>query len=611
MNISLKEKLSENISRSRAAYGLFALCGALFLLLFKLMSFAVLQSDDYYYASFLNDGLLNFLSLTRDHFINVNGRAFVHFFIHIVLRPPTFVYALAAAFVLLSLSFAAASYFRIFRLGAKDAALFTTLFFMSLFLLPVGQLKETLLWVSGFFNYVFPALAVFLCLIAFEKNHPSVYPLALLSGFTTEQWGITAFFMLALFSAGQFCDYLSRAPRTKKGALKKGVLSPFVFAKHAGPVFLALLGVSLIFLSPATRGRLAASAAQAGSPATSFLLLSTLVFSESRSVIIPLVFVLASASLAVFYRRYLCLVSGAVPALLMLLSLALGFPEKLCCAAFLCLLLYLVLVFVRFFLSPLRKISPLILGAVVSLIVMLSAGTFEPRVTFPAYLLLSVASISCVIVLLNENSSLRMRKSLFYPPLALVLLVFSLVSLFPSYMGFRYNHKIEEENISAVKAAHVTKEYHYNIDYDKKYAMLQMFNDGWFYTNFISLYNLNDCKIIFESDTLSSILCRGKPTGAVAPTENGTEFLPVRPIFAFLGGSIENYGKKTVLSLRGRTLTYEDGILTYTDKNGKIHYETADEHKSLTFYTLSLDREILTDAFSLKITQTGKTINVE
>jgi hypothetical protein len=153
----------ENISF--AADGLFALCAALFLLFFKLFSFAVMQSDDYYYASFFKGGLLNFFHLTADHFQNFNGRALVHIFAQFTLSFPMIVFAVFSSVILLFVCLSACEFFHIFRLGKKDTFLFIALFYALLMLLPLGQIKEALMWVSASFNYLFPALLTFFALV--------------------------------------------------------------------------------------------------------------------------------------------------------------------------------------------------------------------------------------------------------------------------------------------------------------------------------------------------------------------------------------------------------------------------------------------------------------
>ncbi len=599
--------------KNYAAAALFALCAALFLLFLRLFSFSVLQSDDYYYASFWKDGIASFIRLTCDHFQNFNGRALVHFFAQTALYLPSAVRAAVSSAVLLGVCLLSCGYFRVFRLGAKDSALFAALFYILMMTLGVSQTKEALLWCSAFFNYVFPALLALAALLLYEYGSLWMYPLCFLAGATTEQWGAAALSMLFFAALDLFLSYIRSCPRTKKGAFRKGAFSPRILARYFLPLVLSAAGYATIYLSPATRERLFLSGSSFLTVKSDFFSLSEVFVSEGRAVILPIVFICAVMSLALLKkRRYYLLLCGFIPIGLLIASAAGGFNTALCAAALLALLCYYAFSFiVLFFFSPFKKTAVMIIGAFVSAIIMLPSATFEARISFPAALLSAIAALSLFIVIINGQPFIRMRKSIIYPALALTALAAASALFAPSYAGFRYNHIVETENLAAIRDAHQTKVLHYNIDYDKKYAMRQMFNDGWFYNEFVSLYDLSDCEIVFESGVLSRVCCRGKETSAVAPEEGGRKFIPVRAALSALGGDVAvSENGDVTMTLGTRVMTLSDGILTYRGSDGAAHYEVADDRKSLSFYTLALDKEILSDAFGLKITETDGKINI-
>lgn len=596
-----------------AAAVLFALCAALFLLFLRLFSFSILQSDDYYYASFWKDGIASFIRLTCDHFQNFNGRALVHFFAQTVLYFPQAVRAAVSSVILLGICLLSCGYFRIFKLGEKDSALFLSLLYMLMMMLGVSQMKEALLWYSAFFNYLFPALLALSALLLYELGSTAAYPLCFLAGATTEQWGAAALSMLLFAALDLFLSYIRSSPRTKKGNFKKGAFSPRILARYFAPPILSLLGYATIYLSPATRGRLVLSEPSFLTLKSDFFSLSEVFISEGRTLIIPIVFICAVMSLALLKKRqYYFLLFGFIPIGLLTAAAVSGFNTAVSAASLLALLCYMVLAFIiLFFFSPLKKTAVMIMGSFVSAIIMLPTATFEARISFPMALLSAIAALSVFTVTINEQPFIRMRKSIIYPALSLAVLVIASALFAPSYAGFKYNHTIETENLSAIREAHKTKVLHYNIDYDKKYAMRQMFNDGWFYNEFVSLYDLSDCEIVFESGILSRVCCRGKDTSAVAPEEGGKKFIPVRAALSALGGDVTvSENGDVTMTLYDYVMTLSDGILTYRDSDGVTHYEVADDHKSLSFYTLSLDKEILEDAFGLKITETDGRINI-
>ena len=79
---------------------LFILVALLVCIFTILLSFTILQSDDYSYSGYLKDGILNFLRLTKEHFVTVNGRAMVHFFLQLTLALPPVLVALIKSLIL-------------------------------------------------------------------------------------------------------------------------------------------------------------------------------------------------------------------------------------------------------------------------------------------------------------------------------------------------------------------------------------------------------------------------------------------------------------------------------------------------------------------------------
>jgi hypothetical protein len=412
--------------------------------------------------------------------------------------------------------------------------------------------------------------------------------------------------MISLCAADKFISFYASAPRTKKGRFRKNTFS----FKKLVPIFLppclTLIGCAAIYLSPATRERLLESSEIAPSLIDNFNRFASSFMENERAIVIPIVLTVALSAVSLIGKRYYPLLSGAVPFSLFVVSafVKAQFVLSLSFAAF---LIYLLFSSAVLFLSPLRKTGILTFGAFISSIIMLPSNTFDQRVMFPMSLLLILAILSTVIVIVNEFTYIREKKSVIYPLCAVLLCLMAFLLFLPTFLGFSHNHNVEKQNLAAVKTARESGKLHYNIDYDKRYAMKQMFNDGWFYNEFLSLYALDDCEVIFESDIYDQIYCNGKRIDSVSYEG----FIPVRDVLSALGGNLSYDSDTVVMKINGNTLTMQDGILTYTDKKGQTHYETADDHRHINFYTLALDESILEDSLGLKITKQDGRIDIE
>lgn len=124
---------------------------------FALFQLATLQNvfmfgDDYYYATFLNDDLSHFLSENLLHYRETNGRAIVHLFAELFLSEASLViWKIVCALVICAIVFLVS------KLATKNDFKRSLTISCALFaLMDIGMANQTLYWLTGSLNYVFP-----------------------------------------------------------------------------------------------------------------------------------------------------------------------------------------------------------------------------------------------------------------------------------------------------------------------------------------------------------------------------------------------------------------------------------------------------------------------
>lgn len=554
---------------SNSFYTTLAAC--LILLFASLFFFSILQSDDYYYAAFFKNGVGEFFRLTKDHFINTNGRALVHFSLQVVLALPKFFRVLINSAILFFICFFS---FKISRFNErKHCLLYFIIFYSFIMLSGTNTLKETIMWASGFYNYVFPALITLIALYLCKTGSPWRYLFCFLSGATTEQWGITSCVMLTLFLIQSSHNFLE-----KKRHLR------YI------PVALSLLGYITIFISPATLSRIFVSGhTELTASLFDISRLAEAFFSNGSCVIIIAIFIIVTL-FAAFVKKgaFKALYTALLPLCLILL---LPFHHSYM-AAFLVFLCYLILCAFLFYKEKYPDIAALLFGAITSIVIMLPTNTFDARITLPCALLLTLTSIS-IFLSVECNKKILLVSSI-------AIFTAAAVVFAPCYTHFYKNHLVDKCNMAAIKEAQHTKSLTYCIDYDKTYIMRQMFNDGWFYTTFLLLYNLEDCTVYLDSVNAKPLYYNGNKLTTKALISENEVYVPMRAFLSEAGGTI-TYETSANFELNGKKLVYLDGMLSYTASDGKTKYLVADDNKLLDFYTLYLKLNVVTEVFDISL----------
>jgi hypothetical protein len=156
-----------------------------------------LSGDDFFYGAFLRGDFPGFWRLHAEHYINTNGRAVVHFLITVLLIFDVYLWRLLNPVIItLTLYFFAKT--ALSRSQSEQAGLAPVLVIgMGLLLgIDLAIARESLYWLVGSMNFMFP---VFLLSWAFylfdkslisEKNYAGMPVLCLFAGATTEQAGL-------------------------------------------------------------------------------------------------------------------------------------------------------------------------------------------------------------------------------------------------------------------------------------------------------------------------------------------------------------------------------------------------------------------------------------
>ncbi len=185
----MKAKIKDNFS-----YILLFVC--VFFLAFIVNKNTALFGDDFYYATFRE---LGFLKTHIEHYEIVNGRAIVHLLATAFLMLPIWVWQVLNSIMLAGISTLSLK----IAIPGKCRADVWMFALSSLCLLSVDITRESVYWLTGSFNYVYPfllLLAFWYFLIKSEKKHYKLlYIFAFFSSATTEQNGMMTLGVLVLY----------------------------------------------------------------------------------------------------------------------------------------------------------------------------------------------------------------------------------------------------------------------------------------------------------------------------------------------------------------------------------------------------------------------------
>lgn len=220
-----------------------AALAAFVLLLLVFYQFVFMYSDDFRYGQAGKGDFRQIAEFMGEHYRTVNGRTLVHTFAVLFTKHKLFFWRLVTPAALGALMVLIAKF------SAKNAGDFKKGIVLSCalyLLLPVGMLQQSIYWLAGSFNYLYPLLPILLLgmlmkrSIARGRANYWLLPLGAASGATMEQCGMIALGICVLTMLHQ-------------RVFEKKKLLPV----HYFTVSAVLAGYITIFLSPATRERVA------------------------------------------------------------------------------------------------------------------------------------------------------------------------------------------------------------------------------------------------------------------------------------------------------------------------------------------------------------------
>ncbi len=178
---------------------LLALGGAAALLAL-LNSKITLYSDDYWYGTFFREGPGSFWAEMKEHYMTTNGRFFIHLLVPFVFLFDTKLFLVLSP-LLLALLFIGGVRYLLPRRSLSAAFGAAALGMLAVMACDSRYLRMTLLWISAYFNYIFP-LCLLLWTAWFQQRNCRGWrtaiglSLALLAGASTEQCGIMSLVLL-------------------------------------------------------------------------------------------------------------------------------------------------------------------------------------------------------------------------------------------------------------------------------------------------------------------------------------------------------------------------------------------------------------------------------
>ena len=483
------------------------------------------SSDDFWYSTFLRDGIGAYIGKMVFHYQSFNGRVWVHILAHVLLWAGNWLFALVCAGCCVGMPL---SIGRAAGLGRSRMMRTAVLFLILVAAMPKDFFVEGILWISAFCNYLVPS--ALLCVMLWQLERGCALPWLLLTAFlggsATEQMGMMTLVMFAL--------YLVADPRSRRVRL-------------AG-LAAAAVGLVTVFASPATGSRAEAEVPMNDIPA----LLDRMGESFSN-----MAYILTGEMVILALLAVLLILCGRLPGSRGArwlswsgagLALGTGLMKTemgvLGCAA---VLAVLALFAVWMLLSEHRLPGAMILTALASLAVMLPTNSVGCRNLLPFYLL-TVLTVCCL-------AASTVRRTQAWSAVILGCAVASLLGMIPLAGGVLTNYRVDLQNRAYARQGAQRGVVFYDGGYDLRYTHSKAMESVYFQTKYLESVGM-------AADTAFELGCIGGPLPQVVCADvrleepglrciSGIDLLPLRPIVESLGGSIHWQRERLEVELNG------------------------------------------------------------
>ena len=493
-----------------------------------------LYGDDFIYALYLRHGFLNFIKMTGEHYMQMNGRAAVHFLLELIL-----VFKDRLFFVVIPLLIMSVYFFAGCALDVKQRTLFFALALSGTLILPYTILREGVFWMAGTMNYIYPTALALAAFYVFrrsaeeERIKVSAVFVLFLSGASTEQGGAAAIAAAALYSIIRFRD---------KKDIKRCIIMLLIMA----------VGYATVVLSPSTFGRTVAETSEALSLIERLRLVYD--FSVGRNsafLVFESVLLLLAADELKLHKPVSAMLAAAAAAsgIFKLLGMYTAAGIILTAA------LTAEGIFGLFFGKTER--SALLLAGLASVGMLVFSVTFGYRNILPCLLILIAvgADVLCDIAPGGKKSAYALA----------VVFVFGVVSFAPTFCGYAENRKIINENLTAIGDG--TSDFYYNADLNPKYSYNQFISDDYYQAAYRDIYRIRDgVKIYIKGAGFRDLYHNGIHCENPIYIKDGKNYYPLRNIIEAEGGQLV-YNEKTKLtdiSVKGKSVIFDNEKNVFT-----------------------------------------------
>lgn len=514
-------------------YWITVLCGGISLaLLAYFAATTVYSSDDYWYSTFWDHGLKHYLEMMDYHYRVFNGRTLVHALAHIILHFDNWAFVVVCCGLCLTAVLGAC---RAANMEKEQSAVTVCFFLAGLLLMPTSFFTQGMMWISAFCNYLFPAVLVSVLVMAMERNRRSLwlFAAAFLAGATTEQMGLTAVAVAAVYAA----DALLRREEP---------------VRCLAAVGFAAAGVWTVFASPATSER-----ASTGIKLDSIQAIverleksiqreAWLLTENPMPVLLMLLFFLLAAWAIYRLTQKRCQIAVSVIGAVSLLAGVAG-TDRVRLLGFVMAFVALAVLAIWLIAARARCSGMLMLAALASAAVMLPTNTVESRVMLPFYVL-ALLSV-CVLW-----GTCKIRGN-FRAISAAALLCVTIVCLIPAFAGYWRNYKVDRLNKDYAGQFQPGGVLSYCIDYDLEYTWVKADFDPYFKFKYLESLGLpEDTPVHFYSaDGVDGtpIYYGKKLLSILAYDDGGVCLLPIRTVVETCGGTLEWMPERTTVVFDG------------------------------------------------------------
>ena len=392
-----------------------------------------LLSDDLFYYTFFKHGFSNFINLMKTHYETINGRLFVHSVLSFLLSFSSLLPALISVFI-----FIICTIFLGTKLLQNDSKkLNITIFLLigfSILLIGDNILIDSIFWLSGFFNYMFPLMLLCAYIVFFKKANNTKYAIlaiifSFLSTITTELNGAITIIFSIIFLIYHI--------------IKKNKLTIPITC-----LITSILGVTFLFMSPGIQNRLLYDN-DIGFIQRSLIMFST--FSQMTFEISSLsfIFLLSSSSCAICTKKKLnntplAIAFGILSVCFLLSVLGITIPTFICMALYLVYILLLLIYSFLLFKKNDIVIALCTVGFISSFGIICASGVISHRGLF-------LPGIFLIAIFIRSISHSELKEKDGYI-LALCLGILSMCNAVHFFIKTYPNSKIWDHNKSTLES---------------------------------------------------------------------------------------------------------------------------------------------------------------